>query len=665
MNKSKFLKRILITIFILFVGMIINSSKSQASSSDLYLKNLNIDSTINSDGSMNVVETWNIKIEDTNTIFKTFKTDTSKYSGITDVEVKEVNGTKETSFSKVNTYMYHVTKNCYYGLKNSSGDFEIAWGVSLDNSSATKTYKISYRVEDAIAKYNDYAELYWQFLGSEFEIPAKKISGTITLPGNADSKDNIRVWGHTEDLNGTIYATGLNKIEFSIDNYEGGKYVEVRSLFPTSLITSGERTYNSSILDKAVSEETEWSNAANTKRNQKQFSTMTVVVIELLIIIAILIFSVISLIKFIKDYNEKKQLNTAKFMHKVDYYRELPDKDATPAEGVFMKDQIEIKKLTSEFGKIFSATLLDLSLKKLIEFKVEKQDGLFQSDKITIRIINRNNDNLLEDENKIFNILLETSKGSEELTVQELKKYIQNHPNKMLDIKDDISDEVKQRVTNKKYYDTEKEKESTKYSRKTAIYTVLLFLLIFVIVPIMSAETNLITLRTVITVITGISLCVNIGLIYFITSKINRFTQEGYDKSEEWKGLKKYMEDYSLLNEKEIPDITLWEHFLVYATAFGIADKVIKQFKIVYPNYDDMDMMNNYAMMYLLLNTNFANGFSSSISSSITSSINMTQSSGGGFGGGFSGGGGFGGGGRRWWRQIKIAKTTLQIKNLC
>ena len=65
----------------------------------------------------------------------------------------------------------------YYGLKNDNGDFEIAWGVGLDNGKETRKYKISYKVNDVISKYNDYAELYWQFIGEDFEIDAKKITG--------------------------------------------------------------------------------------------------------------------------------------------------------------------------------------------------------------------------------------------------------------------------------------------------------------------------------------------------------------------------------------------------------------------------------------------------------------------------------------------------------
>ena len=64
-----------------------------------------------------------------------------------------------------------------------------------------------------------------------------------------------------------------------------------------------------------------------------------------------------------------------------------------------------------------------------------------------------------------------------------------------------------------------------------------------------------------------------------IKKKSNVLTQKGVNAKEKWKGLKKYMEDFSLLNEKEVPAIEVWEHYLVYATAFGIADKVLKQLK--------------------------------------------------------------------------------------
>ena len=98
-----------------------------------------------------------------------------------------------------------------------------------------------------------------------------------------------------------------------------------------------------------------------------------------------------------------------------------------------------------------------------------------------------------------------------------------------------------------------------------------------------------------------------------------------------------------MLDKREVPELVIWEKYLVFATAFGIADKVIKQLKIVYPNFEEITTgMNTYSYMYIMMNTNFSTSFSSAISTSINSSIASTYSSGSGGGGGFSGGGGFG-----------------------
>ena len=40
----------------------------------------------------------------------------------------------------------------------------------------------------------------------------------------------------------------------------------------------------------------------------------------------------------------------------------------------------------------------------------------------------------------------------------------------------------------------------------------------------------------------------------------------------------------SLMNEKEAIEVNLWDMYLIYAQIFGIADKVAKQFKKLYPN---------------------------------------------------------------------------------
>ena len=81
------LKKILTIIIISLIIIIFSGTKSEAS---LYLENLDFTAQLNEDGSMDVVETWDISVSETNTLYKTFKKDKTKYSGITNISVEEI-----------------------------------------------------------------------------------------------------------------------------------------------------------------------------------------------------------------------------------------------------------------------------------------------------------------------------------------------------------------------------------------------------------------------------------------------------------------------------------------------------------------------------------------------------------------------------------------------
>ena len=368
----KIKKKILYIIAFLLFFICIGTNQSKAG--NLKLNNLDFQAQINADGSMDVTETWDINIKSTNTLYKTFKTDNSKYSGITNATVTDITNGIQNNFIQTSEWAYHVAKGYYYGTENDDDDFEIGWGVGLDNSSARREYKISYTVKDAITKYNDYAELYWQFVGSTFEVDANKITGTILLPSNVDNKDEIKVWGHTKNLNGTIYATDTNKIEFEVDNFKNGTYVEVRTLFPTSLITTTGRIKNQDALDNVVQEETKWANKANASRKRQEWMDKNFKYVlfgawlGLNILLGVFFFK-----KTIKYWKKIKGLNKFEPTTKLEYYRDLPDEDSTPGEAYKTMNENVTKFTAQNFGKIFSATVLDLTLRGYIEIQQEKK----------------------------------------------------------------------------------------------------------------------------------------------------------------------------------------------------------------------------------------------------------------------------------------------------
>lgn len=326
----------------------------------------------------------------------------------------------------------------------------------------------------------------------------------------------------------------------------------------------------------------------------------------------------------------------------------MPREDATPAEAlaIFTK-QIGGFNSSTHIGRIFSATLLDLSLKKIIDFQVNDK-------MITIKILENSPEELetLKDEKVIFEFLQETCKQKNgEITTKELEKYIKKSESKVISLKNKIDKNTKQALYEKELADKKGKEEKT----NIAAYAMFLFIgLIFstILFGILAAikDMNPIGMLPLFPVVV-----VQMIVLIILLSKTNVLTQKGTDEKAKWKGLKKYMEDFSMLDKREVPEVVIWEKFLVYATVFGIADKVLKQLKIVYPNITEQLDVNTYGCMHLMMNTNF----SSSFSNAITSSVSSAYSSASGGGGGFSGGGRRPDGGRRrrWRKMIRFLKV--------
>ena len=109
------------------------------------------------------------------------------------------------------------------------------------------------------------------------------------------------------------------------------------------------------------------------------------------------------------------------------------------------------------------------------------------------------------------------------------------------------------------------------------------------------------------------------------------------------KGLKNFLEEFSRIDDKGAIEVKIWEYYLIYAQILGIADKVAKQFKKLYPEIiENNDFGCSYSDIV------FIRTFSYSAVSSATTSRSRARSyssGGGGFSSGGGGGGSFGGGG--------------------
>ena len=616
------IKKVLITIILMLTFLLLCSIKVDAT---LELEQLDFDAQINEDGSMNVTETWNIYISETNTLFKTFERDNSKYSEITDVEVYEITDGANKEFTQIDEEMYHVTKDCYYALNNSNGMFEIAWGVGLDNDSDTRQYKISYKVIDVIAKYNDYSELYWKIIEDNSNIYINKVNGTIILPSNANKKEDIRVWEHLENLNGEIYVTDLNKIEFSANDYSGAKYLEIRSLIPNEMITSTGRQYDYDILETVLQEENEWAEEANARRERRKDIVQGVATF-------IGVVAIFFTYKIFRNIGKLRKLEKKfKPTTKLEYFRELPYEAATPAEALFIMS----RGTNKAFSSSFSANILDLCLNKYVSLETMKDVGVFKSDAVKIELLDKDDSELKPDVKMTLEFLREVAGTNKELTTKDITKYLEKHLSKVEKLDKKLEKILETEETRNGNYNEKNHEKMNTYAGIAVLYGVFAFFSIGFIA--FFVEMNMLNLIPV-AIALIITLLINTVILGMMSARANVLSQKGVDEKERWKAFKKYMEEFSLLKEKEIPALVLWEKYLVFATAFGISEKVLKQLKVVYPEITDMNSMAyNYAYIHMMNSVNIGDCINTSVYSAV-------GSSGSGAGGGASGGGG----GGRW-----------------
>ncbi len=153
----------------------------------------------------------------------------------------------------------------------------------------------------------------------------------------------------------------------------------------------------------------------------------------------------------------------------------------------------------------------------------------------------------------------------------------------------------------------------------------------------------------------GFSLVGSLMFIFINKSKLSslipHLTDVGKNIKEEYQGLYNFLNNDSFIAEYPEDSIVIWGEFLVLATYFGIASKVLKTLKKVHPQVvTELERTNHsftdsYYMWHVMdtVRTSKNNIAAANVAMAITSGSGGSSGGGGGFTSG--GGGGFGGGG--------------------
>ena len=102
------------------------------------------------------------------------------------------------------------------------------------------TVGLSYRMEGAAQAHSDVAELYWQYVGSQWAeaSDARRLVAAITLPvpeGTAvQAGENVRAWGHGP-LDGDVSVNDDGTVTYVVPSVAPGEFAEARIAFPGRL----------------------------------------------------------------------------------------------------------------------------------------------------------------------------------------------------------------------------------------------------------------------------------------------------------------------------------------------------------------------------------------------------------------------------------------------
>jgi uncharacterized membrane protein YgcG len=161
----------------------------------------------------------------------------------------------------------------------------------------------------------------------------------------------------------------------------------------------------------------------------------------------------------------------------------------------------------------------------------------------------------------------------------------------------------------------------------------------------------------VLAILVALAIAVTASVILAQTKKMKDLSPEAQEIKAKMEALRRWLCEFTNLEEAVPNDVVLWNRLLVMAVVLGVSDEVLRQLQIVHPEYfSERRVYYSHPMYWWYgMPRNYAQGASESLVQSTTwahsvstaSSAGSSFSSGSGGGGGFSGGGGggFGGGG--------------------
>lgn len=530
-------------------------------------------------------------------------------------------------------------------------------------------FALDYSINDIVVVHNDVAELYFNIFSDELTESVKIYKLIVNIPDNVEM---LKAWAHGP-LNGNIEIIDKNKVEVTINTLYEKEEMDIRLVFDKSVVSESNKNSNVDALENILAVEQERADEANNKREiikeenefiakqcveevernlkREQYDScvssvdfltegelkdslnerldICLVKIEKkektllqrwfgflgLWALSLVIFICYAYIQHDKEYRPS-------FKHK--YFRDFPNDYGPEVVKYLMYKNID--------GQSLSSAIVNLISKKVIDYEAVEDDY-----KLVYHPERKLEQELTESEKVLLDWFFNKIVVDNDVTLKEIKNASKKRYNSFLSNYKKWKDAVEKECESYNFFEE-------KTSIRLAIVAMSLLGLIFLI----WTPNNPSAFKTIFLIV----IIVFSSLLY--GASISKRTISGNEEYAKWKALSNFLYDFGNFKDRDLPHISLWEKYLVYAMVFGCAKELNKTMKI---KIDEMDINNqNSAYVTHIIHMRTINNMTSLINGTIISSVSAAtnarnaassgnSSSGFGAGGGFSSGGGFGGGG--------------------
>ena len=258
------------------------------------------------------------------------------------------------------------------------------------------------------------------------------------------------------------------------------------------------------------------------------------------------------------------------------YRRDLPS-NLTPAHVKVLLEDGNIDSYT------LASTILDLADKNYLKIESHNKEDLFTKN-ITLSLTDKPHDNLFTYEKYLINWFFDKP----QITSEDLKKRLNNpkeNPAEKFSIFEGL---ILLSFPLDNYYKPYKGKN------KKSLYS--LFIILYFLLLFFFSHSNSYLIYIIATFIMSYGL--SFILITNITYTLN---DKGAELKDEYLDLKKYLEDFSLIDKKTSEMISLWDFYLSYSVALGIKGIASKEIKNFFGN--EIYNLNNVDQDLNVINT--------------------------------------------------------------